>query len=144
MANTQVIFLNGKEQAIKYLFTGSGTSFNYLALGYDSSASGFVDPSIETGASTNFDEIDAPDYQRIELTYHSTDLEKDTGKVLVKFEGTLDYANIQASNSINQLAIVNNGVAGDVSNTDIYAATTFPTFTKNSTTSITFVVGFRF
>lgn len=145
MGKSQIIFSKGKETAMKYLFGTDG--FGYLAIGYDSNNEGFEDIT-DTQQTGGFVEISGDEsYQRIPLEYmpEGTTFEQDTEKVLVKFKATLDYENIQNGQNINQIAIVNNSATDSAQvDTDFYAATTFPTFVKNSLTSITFVIGFRF
>ena len=148
--SSQIIFMEGKEIALKKLFNGSdGGIFGYLAVGYDSESDiGFTDPQIDDSASStgNFKELDEAtlEYERIPLSLYETEpVDKDTstGKVLVKFKATLDTSNITKSQNINQIAVVDNKTIG--ADTKIYSATTFPTFTKTNNTAITFVIGFR-
>lgn len=145
MANKQdqIIFLNGKEIALRELFS---KTFGYLAVGYSESNNGFQNPDTDTG-DTGFHEIstttDDPTYMRIPLVpYGQPVKDKSNGKVLYKFTADLDIDNITRSVNINQFAIVNTATAGDV-NTKIYAASTFTDFQKDDTIAITFVVGFR-
>lgn len=141
MANTekksQIIFMNGKEIALKKLFNHDGGAFGYLAVGY-SSQNGFVDEN-------DFKELtEVSTYERIPLYLYESDpvdKDEDTGKVLVKFMATLKSSNIQESQNINQIAVVDSKNIG--AETKYYSATTFPTFTKTSQSSITFVIGFR-
>ena len=137
--SSQIIFMDGKEEALKKLFDGKNDGvFGYLAIGYyDENDNGFE--SVD-----DFKELeDTNGYHRIELSLSSDPVQKDesTGKVLVKFTGTLDSENIQQSQAINQLAIVDTKSIG--ANTNYYSASTFKTFTKTSESSITFVIGFR-
>lgn len=147
MANTkqnQIIFLDGKEIALKSLF--SNKTFGYLAIGYSPTNDGFQNPENDV-TQNGFVEIsqtdDDPTYMRIPLVPYG-DAVKDTsnGKVLCKFTADLDIDNIQNNLPINQFAIVNTATAGDV-NTKIYAASTFSEFNKDNTIAITFVIGFR-
>lgn len=141
MGKSQIIFMDGKEKALKSIFTNEQNfSFGYLAVGYSAENTGFQEPS-ET--STNgFNELQNSDYYRVPLqVYDSTEKDPDTGKVLVKFTATLDQNNIKVSQSINQIAIVDSATIGN--DTHYYAATTFAKFTKSEESSITFVIGFR-
>lgn len=143
---SQIIFMDGKEEALNRLFTGDDCPFGYLAVGYVGEENGFDDPAAYTEATPNgFVELeDTNGYKRIQLKPHSEASEKDptTGKVLVKFTATLDTDNIKQNQSINQIAVVD---SKDVkaAETKYYSATTFPTFVKNQDSSITFVIGFR-
>lgn len=141
---SQIIFMEGKERALKDLFS---RTFGYLAVGYveDESDNGFEDPlENDEITKTGFNELgDANNYSRVPLELYTADsVERDTstGKVLVKFSATLDESNIQDPQSINQIAIVD---SSNLSEQNIYSATTFPKFTKTSNSSITFVIGFR-
>lgn len=146
---SQVIFMSGKEKALKALFSNSqGTAiFGYLAIGYGiDEENGFEDPDANnTATESGFKELpETNDYHRIPLSLHSDPVEKDgdTGKVLVKFTATLDENNIKQPQNINQIAVVDNAkILG--ADTKIYSATTFPTFQKTQDSSITFVIGFR-
>lgn len=143
---SQVIFVNGKEKALKNLFGGENCPFGYLAVGYVESENGFTD---EEGndeiAETGFVELEPTNnYQRMELKIDSASpVEKDyqTGKVLVRFTATMDTENVSTPQQINQIAVVDRKDI-DVE-TQIYSATTFETFNKSSESSITFVIGFR-
>lgn len=141
----QVIFMDGKERALKALFTGDNSVFGYLAIGYVSEDNGFEDPDANNSASSSgFNELEETNgYHRIALSLHSDPVDKDpdTGKVLVKFTATLDENNLTESQNINQIAVVDSGTIG--ADTHFYSATTFPTFTKTRESSITFVIGFR-
>lgn len=144
---SQIIFTDGKEEALKALFNGDGATFGYLAVGYESENNGFEDPSIDENATeTGFNELDdSYGYTRVPLTlYDSNSIEKDpsTGKVLAKFSATLTENNITESQDINQIAIVNRADVGHA-DTKIYSATTFPPFTKNRDSAITFVIAFK-
>ena len=141
----QIVFLDGKEEAMRTLF--SSEHFGYLAIGYTNPNNGFINPETDTD-DIGFHEIsqttDDATYLRIPLTpYGEAIKDLDNGKVLCKFSADLDIDNIQRNTPINQYAIVNSATPGDV-NTRVYAASTFPTFTKNNKIAITFVVGFRF
>lgn len=139
---SQIIFMNGKEKALKSLFYGENCPFGYLAIGYAENDNGFEEPNSDT--ESGFKEIQkANGYERIplELYPEEADKDEDTGKVLVKFQATLPTTNITSSQDINQIAIVDNKNISE--DTSIYSATTFPTFTKTAESSITFVVGFR-
>ena len=140
---SQIIFMSGKEQALKALFSGPNSAFGYLAIGYASEDNGFLDPDKTDVSESGFQELtEVSSYQRIPLTLSgSTDKDEDTGKVLVKFSATLKETNITSSQNINQIAVVDSANIG--ADTKIYSATTFPTFTKTEESSITFVIGFR-
>lgn len=137
----QMIFLDGKEKALKSLFSDT---FGYLAIGYSETNDGFVNPT--SGTNTGFNEISKnvdPTYERIPLVpYGDTIKDTSNGKVLCKFTADLDIENIQRNIPINQFAVVNTNTVGDV-NTKIYGASTFTTFTKDNSIAITFVIGFR-
>lgn len=142
----QIIFMSGKEKALKSLFSGGeNAAFGYLAVGYSPNGEGFEDAeATEDLTALGFQELDGTnDYKRVELVPVTNGVEKDqdTNKVLVKFEATLDENNIKNSQPINQLAIVDSGNIGQ--NTNIYSATTFNKFEKSSESLITFVIGFR-
>lgn len=142
MTKNQIIFMEGKEQALKSLFTGDNCPFGFLAIGYAENNNGFQEETSEV--SNGFNEIsEANGYERIPLILHSDDPvhDEDTGKVLVKFQATLSTENITVSQEINQIAIVDRQDITDA--TKYYSALTFPTFTKTSESSITFVIGFR-
>lgn len=145
MANKQdqLIFLEGKELALKSLFT---ETFGYLAIGYSEAGDGFQNPETDTG-DKGFYELsqtsDDPTYLRIPLVpYGEPVKDRSNGKVLYKFTADLDIDNIQRHIKINQFAIVNSATVGDVK-TKIYAASTFTEFEKDDTIAITFVIGFR-
>lgn len=140
--------MKGKEKALKSLFSGDSAAFGYLAIGYEREKenNGFEDPDRNDGASeTGFKELEQlNNYHRIPLQLHTdnpVDTDEDTGKVLVKFSATLDSNNLTDAQDINQIAVVDSGTIG--ADTEIYSATTFPTFTKTKDSSITFVIGFR-
>ena len=142
----QVIFMDGKEIALKKLFNGNDGAFGYLAIGYAATDNGFEDPKASgQGTESGFQELeDINGYHRIQLSLYETDpvdKDPDTGKVLVKFTATLDTENITQSQNINQIAVVDNASIG--ADTKMYSATTFPTFTKTGDSAITFVIGFR-
>ena len=141
---SKIIFSGGKELAMKGLFDASEMhSFTWLALGYSSTNNGFED-SQDPGATGNrFEEIQSDTYTRIPLTFKSTDIDEDTGKVTVYFQADLDYQNIATTQNINQLAVVDNGQPNSA-NTKFDSATMFPTFSKTSQNAMTFVIGFRF
>lgn len=148
---SQIIFMDGKEIALDSLFNGEDGAFGYLAIGYSSEDdNGFEDPK-ENPTATNIDpgfkEINItniPSYKRIALQAVSGSAEKDpdTGKVLKKYQAILDTDNISTSQNINQIAVVDSATPNDA-DTNIYSATTFPTFNKTSESSITFIIGFR-
>lgn len=140
---SKIIFTDGKELAMQRLFDNSYTeaeTFPYLALGY-SNGGGFVDS--QDTPDNGFIEIDESTYERIELHYKDTEKDDSTGKVTVTFSAELDYSNITETRPINQIAVVNSGVAHD-GQTKFYSATTFPTFQKHAQNAMTFVIGFRF
>lgn len=142
---SQIIFMNGKEKALKTLFSES--TFGWLAVGYEPTDNGFEDPSINTEISNSgFNELEeANGYTRAKLYLdEESPVSKDdsSGKVLVKFKATFDETNIMGNQNINQIAIVDNSTPG-YADTNFYAATTFPTFQKSQDSSITFIVGFR-
>lgn len=155
----QIIFMDGKEEALKSLFgSGSNSAFPYLAIGYNPSQdNGFEDfsASEEEGAQATygvygngFFELEETNgyTSRILLEDYPTDsVNKDesTGKVLKKFQATLNEDVLATATNINQIAIVNTATVGDVANTKFYSATTFKTFAKSSESTITFVIGFR-
>lgn len=136
---SQMFFTSGKEKALKEIFTGESPTFGYIALGYvqDASTNGFESES-------DFQELEDVNYERLPIsldTTSTTEVDTDTGKVLVKFTATLPNSIILDQKSINQIAVVDNKNIG--ANTTIYCATTFPTFTKTQDSSITFILGFR-
>jgi hypothetical protein len=141
----QIVFLKGKEIALKKLF--SQDNFGYLAIGSsESTDNGFYNPA--TGEDDNgFNEIsqinDDATYMRIPLVPFGTpQIDNDTGKVLCKFAADLDIDNIQSDININQFAIVD---TADVdSPTNIYAAATFSNIPKNNELAITFIIGMRY
>lgn len=139
---SQIIFLDGKEIALKSLLTNT---FGFLAIGYAHDDNGFKNPATDTDAN-GFNEITLdmdPTYERIPLVpYGSTVKDTSNGKVLCKFTADLDIDNIQRHIPINQFAIVNTKTVGDV-NTKYYAASTFSEFDKDDSIAITFVVGLR-
>lgn len=137
--SSQVIFLKGKEKALKSLFS---ETFCYLAIGYDPENLGFENSQDSTIEQNGFLELDETlnEYNRIKMNVESTDIDEDTGKVLVKLSATLNPTNIVGS-KINQMAIVDSS-----ENTDeqtFFSATTFPVFNKTTNSSITFVIGMR-
>lgn len=139
----QVIFMNGKIKGLQKLF--SSDNFGYLAIGkaVNEDDNGFENPTSDTG-STGFNEISVIDddstYSRIPLRAISDVVkDTDTGKVTVKFTADLDTTNITKGIRINQLAIVDSSSSTDP-NTVIYAASTFPTFTKSEKIAITFLI----
>ena len=141
---SQVIFMGGKELALKALFTEP--NFCYLAIGYASEGNGFEDTgSAKLEEISGFQELEEINsYERIKLevdTSSPVETDPDTGKVLVKFIATLPTSNIEQEQPINQLAIVD---SKDINaETNVYSATTFPKFIKTKDSSITFVIGFR-
>ena len=147
MANSsQLIFLKGKEIALRTLFVENSSeevnSFGYLAMGYDPEEKGFTDE--ENSASNGFIEIDGTSqtsYKRIPLKFEKSKFDYDTGKVLATFSATLESSNINGHN-INQFAVVNTSQANDPQ-TVIYSASTFPVFNKTEGSSITFMPSFR-
>lgn len=141
----QIIFLDGKAEALKALF--SENNFGFLAIGSsESTDNGFYNPDTEED-DNGFHEISQVDddatYTRIPLVPFGTpEKDKDTGKVLCKFTADLDIDNIQSDIEINQFAIVD---TSDVdSPTNYYSAATFPSIPKNNELAITFVIGFRY
>ena len=142
---SQIIFTEGKELALKALFSDSNCKFGYLAVGY-SEDNGFQDPKIDGDSTPNgFKELNGTNgYQRVQLQLHDSEPEVDesTGKVLVRFQATLDINNIKQSQKINQIAIVDNQESGRA-DTKFYSATSFEPFIKSIDSSITFVIGFR-
>jgi hypothetical protein len=142
----QIVFLEGKEIALKKLFSTS--NFGYLAIGSsETTDNGFYNPPSTDPSDNGFHEIsqinDDATYMRIPLVpLGATQIDKDTGKVLVKFSADLDIDNIQSDININQFAIVD---SADVdSPTNIYAAATFSNIPKNNELAITFIIGFRY
>ena len=153
----QIIFMKGKELALKHLFgTEVPSPFGYLAIGHSTTeVNGFVDPLATNNSTLSADELgpynngfmelpEGNNYHRIPLNLRTNDItyDQDTGKVLVKFEATLSEDNIISSEVINQLAIVDDASVQSA-NTNFYSATVFPDFTKSDQSSITFVIGFR-
>ena len=139
MATSKIIFSNGKKLAMKSLFDADNTiSFSWLALGYIKDTQAFNEES-------DFEEIIDETYSRIPLRYvpGSESVDSDTGKVTVAFEAELDYQNIITTKSINQLAVVDNGIAHSPE-TNFYSASIFPEFIKNNTNAMTFHIEFRF
>lgn len=141
----QMIFLDGKESAIRALF--SENNFGYLAIGSaDSNDNGFYNPESEEDTN-GFNEISQVDddatYMRVPLVpFGDAQKDIDTGKVLCKFTADLDIDNIQSDIPINQFAVVD---TSDVNApTTFYSAATFPSIPKNNELAITFVIGFRF
>ena len=139
----QIIFINGKEKGLKALF--SSDNFGYLAIGKATieDDNGFENPLNDID-SNGFNEIsvvnDDSTYQRIPLqVVDDTIKDTDTGKVTVKFTADLDIDNIVSGIRINQLAIVDSSDSTDP-NTVMYAASTFPTFTKSEKIAITFLI----
>lgn len=146
---SQIIFMKGKEEALNRLFNGEQSVFGYLAVGYVANDNGFEDSLEEQDGSSNqygFVEIDQSEissYKRVPLqSMNETTYDESTGKVLVKFQATLNVDNIQTSQPINQIAIVDTATPNDAG-TKFYSATTFQTFNKTAESSITFVLGFR-
>lgn len=144
----QIIFQEGKEKALKEIFTGSGEKtpiFGYLAIGYDEDKRGFINPTQE-GDENGFKEInDDQTYARTPLSLFDVERDQDTGKVLCKFTADLDIDNIIKEQPINQFAIVDqSGRSEDTPTTTFYAASMFEDIIKNDKLAITFVIGFRF
>lgn len=140
MTKSQIIFMDGKERALKSLFTTESFNFSYLAVGYSGENNGFQEPESES-SSNGFNELQNSDYYRVPLSLYGTpEKDPDTGKVLVRFAATLNEDNIKIAQSINQIAIVDSAT---IDNTHYYAAATFADFTKSEKSSITFIVGFR-
>lgn len=139
----QIIFIDGKEKGLKTLFNSD--NFGYLAIGKatEEDDNGFENP-MNDSYSNGFNEIsivnDDSTYQRIPLqVVEDTVKDIDTGKVTVKFTADLDIDNIVSGIRINQLAIVDSSDSTDP-NTIMYAASTFPTFTKSEKIAITFLI----
>lgn len=139
----QIVFMKGKEQGLKRLF--SSENFGYLAIGRCEveGDNGFENPLNDTD-SNGFNEIsrvnDDSTYARIPLQIVNDTVEdRESGKVRVKFTADLDINNIVNGLRINQLAIVDSQDCTDP-NTVIYAASTFPTFTKSEKIAITFLI----
>lgn len=139
--SSQVIFIKGKEKALEKLFS---EVFGYLAIGYDENDEGFEDGADKTITEKGFKEIsttDEPTYQRIKLENPTVTPDYDTGKVLVRFTAELPTSNI-ANSTINQMAVVDTAES-NAANTTYYSATTFPSFPKTDSASMTFILGFR-
>ena len=145
MASSQLIFMKGKEKALDALFDGNNdkAAFGYLAVGFneDATTNGFVDPYINVGQENGFMEIEGSN--RIPLSKYEGEsiFDEDTGKVTVKYKAELDASNVP-NNNINQIAVVS-GANPEAEDDEIYSATTFQTFYKTSSTSLTFVIGFQ-
>lgn len=142
----QIIFLDGKEGAIRALF--SEKNFGYLAIGSsESTTNGFYNPVNADSDDNGFNEISQIDddatYLRIPLVpWGEAEKDTDTGKVLCKFTADLDIDNIQSDITINQFAVVD---SADVNGpTTFYSAATFPSIPKNNKLAVTFVIGMRF
>lgn len=142
MTSDQIIFLDGKEEALKTLF--SQNKFGYIAIGRQSAtdtSNGFSEP--DSNNETGFHEItklDSPSYYRIPLK--KTDKvvkDPDTGKVSMTFVADLDVDNIVEGIQINQFAICDNQDSSSL-NTVFYCASVFPTFTKNEKIAISFEI----
>ena len=130
----QIIFLKGKEKALKTLF--SEANFGYLALGYNDD-NGFANET-DNNTSNGFIEITEPTYKRVKLTPQSEVIEdEDTGKVTITLVADVDVDNIIDRTEVNQLAIVDSSSSTDA-NTIFYCAATFPTFPKSEQTSLSF------
>lgn len=129
----QLIFLTGKEKALKILF--SEANFGYLALGYNED-NGFQN---ETETTPNgFVEITEPTYKRVKLTaLDVVKIDEDTGTATITLVGDINVDNIIKSTSVNQLAIVDSSSSTDA-NTTFYCAATFPTFKKSEQTALSF------
>lgn len=147
--SNQLIFIKGKERALKTLFTPSDSkdieTFGYLAIGYDPEQLGFKNKEgAQSIKDEGFIEIESDvenSYVRIPLEFDRTYPDYDTSKAFGVFKATLP-ANVIVGQPINQFAVVNTSEPNDA-NTVIYSASTFPTFNKTSASSITFVVTFR-
>lgn len=137
----QIIFLKGKEAALKKMFNES--NFGYLAIGYDPEDLGFEETEDSDITSKGFLELTQgiDGYERIDLEYYSSEVDPDTQKALVKFKAELKTTNI-TGHRINQMAIVDNKT-GTSAETTYFSATTFPTFNKTENSSITFIIGMR-
>lgn len=130
----QIIFLKGKERALKILF--SEANFGYLALGYNDD-NGFMNET-DLDTSNGFVEITDPTYKRVKLTPQNDVIEdEDTGKVTITLVADIDVDNIINYTDVNQLAIVDSSSSTDA-NTIFYCAATFPTFSKSEQTSLSF------
>lgn len=144
--SSQLIFLKGKEQALKTLFNSD--NFGYLAIGFDAEDKGFTDEANKTIAELGFKEIDGnteSTYQekgRLKLVYKDTQWDWDNSQVLVRFTATLPADEITSGQNINQMAVVNNATA-NAADTVFYSATSFPVFSKTASSSITFIIGFK-
>lgn len=129
----QIIFLTGKEKALRTLF--SEANFGYLALGYNED-NGFENETETT--SNNFVEITEPTYKRVKLTIQdSVKLDYDTGTATITLVGDMNIDNILSTTMINQLAIVDSSSSTDA-NTIYYCAATFPDFKKSEQTALSF------
>lgn len=139
----QIIFLEGKEKGLKKLF--SQDCFGWLAIGKSlvDGDNGFENPDNDL-ADNGFNELsivnDSPSYARIPLNIVGDSIKDlNTGKATVKFTADLDIDNITEGIAIDQLAIVDSSDSTDT-NTTIYAASTFPKFTKSEKIAITFLI----
>lgn len=129
----QIIFLTGKEKALRTLF--SEANFGYLALGF-SEDNGFVNETSTT--SNGFQELTEPTYKRIKLTPQSETIKNDNNdKVSITLMADMDVDNVIKTTSINQLAIVDSSSKTDA-NTVFYCASTFPEFPKSEQTALSF------
>lgn len=153
---SQIIFAKGKAKALDSLFLDSENDkapFGYLAVGFsDAQVNGFEDPILNDTNMTNeeytgFKELDATrfNYHRVELrgsdlNYEDINYNDATGKVTRTYQATLESDNINET-YINQIAIVNTSEANN-NMTEFYSATTFPSFLKDSHSSITFKISF--
>lgn len=130
----QIIFLKGKEKALKSLF--SEGNFGYLALGYREKDNGFMNETATT--SNGFSEITEPTYQRVKLTPLSDVVMDETnGKVTIRLVADIDSNNIISHTIINQMAIVDNASKSHA-NTVFYCAATFSDFPKSEQTALGF------
>ena len=139
--NIQVIFMKGKEAALKSLFENK---FKYLAIGYDPLEEGLEDAYDIDIVTAGFQELSPSDgYERIPLSVLPSDTTPDdeNKKVLIKLSATLPSEKI-SNHKINQMAIVDNQEINPA-DTNYFSATTFPTFNKTENSSITFVIGVR-
>ena len=128
-----MIFLQGKEKALKTLF--SEANFGYLALGF-SEDNGFVNETEST--SNGFVELTEPTYSRVKLTPQKTvKLDSDTGTATITLVADVNVDNVIKSTSVNQLAIVDS-ISKTDANTIFYCAAVFPTFQKSEQTALSF------
>lgn len=139
-----IIFIDGKEQGLKTLF--SNANFGYLALGHNSeteATNGFV--NVEDGGantSNGFYEISGDStYQRVPLVVSQDSIKNyDNGEVTVKFTAEFDVDNIVSGININQLAIVDSQTPNDPSTTFYAAAVCNDGFNKSDQLALVFVI----